>query len=108
MSTLVNVHYPAEHPGLVRLQNVRQALKELRARFDGAAGTATLLLAALVAAVLVVANQIVETWSDGSLLAAWIGLWVVGFAALALLADPARRAAHGLRERFSHHPLQHG
>ena len=53
----------------------------------------SLLLAAVVAAVLVIANQIVDTWSDGHLLAAWILMWALAFGAMALLAAPARQAA---------------
>ena len=46
---------------------------------------------------MVVANEVVDTWTEGHLLAAWILMWTVGFAALALLAAPARRAAAALR-----------
>lgn len=66
-------------------------------RFDSARASATLLLAAIVSALLVVANQVVDTWTEGHLLAAWIALWTIGFAALALLAAPARKAAAALR-----------
>ena len=55
------------------------------------------LLAAIVAALMVVAQQIVERWHDGHLLAAWVILWVVAFTAIALLAMPARRAIVALR-----------
>ncbi|MGJ4748755.1 hypothetical protein ACQV5M_20510, partial [Leptospira sp. SA-E8] len=37
--------------------------------------------------------QLVETWADGHLMAAWVLTWVVGFAALALLAPTARNLA---------------
>ena len=66
-------------------------------RLDGTRAIATLLLAAIVAAVLVVANEVVDTWTEGHLLAAWIVMWTVAFAALALLAAPAQRAAAALR-----------
>ena len=69
----------------------------MAARFDGARGAATLLLAAVVSALLVVANQMIDTWSEGHLLAAWMVLWLVAFAALALLSAPARRAGAALR-----------
>ena len=60
-----------------------------------------MLLAAIVAAFLVVANQVVDTWTEGHLLAAWIVLWMVAFAALAP-AGPSgqargRRPAHRLQ-----------
>lgn len=52
-----------------------------------------LLLAASVAALAVVADQLVTTWADGHLFAAWVGLWAVVFAGSLLLAAPARRLA---------------
>ena len=55
----------------------------------------------VIAALLVAANQIVDTWTEGHLLAAWIVMWTVAFAALALLASPARRAAQALRSGFA-------
>ena len=51
----------------------------------------------MVSALLVVANQVIDTWSEGHLLAAWMVLWLVAFAALALLTSPARRAGVALR-----------
>ena len=58
------------------------------------------LLAALVSSLVVVANQVVDTWTEGHLLAAWIVLWTVAFAAIALLAAPARRAGRVLSARW--------
>ena len=48
----------------------------------------------------VVANQVVDTWSEGHLLAAWIVLWTVAFAAIALLATPVRSAGRVLGARW--------
>jgi hypothetical protein len=59
---------------------------------------AALLLAAIVSAMLVVADQIIETWSDGHLLLAWAGLWALGFAAIVLLGGTVRRFAQRLTE----------
>lgn len=92
MTAFAHVEYPTEHPGVVRAENAAAALKDVAARFDGARGAASLLLAAVVSALLVVANQVIDTWSEGHLLAAWMVLWLVAFAALALLSAPARRA----------------
>jgi hypothetical protein len=39
----------------------------------------------------------VDTWTEGHLLAAWIVLWLVAFAAIGLMANPARRATASLR-----------
>ena len=60
---------------------------------DGSRTLAGMLLAAAMAALLVVADQVIDTWSDGHLLAAWVALWTVAFAALALLAPPLRHVA---------------
>ncbi|CAA9391175.1 MAG: hypothetical protein AVDCRST_MAG51-401 [uncultured Ramlibacter sp.] len=97
MTSFAHVDYPTEHPGVVRVQRAAEAVRDIARGFDSARGTATLLLAALVSALLVVANQVIETWTEGHLLAAWIVLWTVGFAALALLAAPARRAVTRMR-----------
>lgn len=64
-------------------------------RFDGARSLAALLLAAAVAALVVLADQLIETWADGHLFLGWVALWVVIFAGSVLLAGSARRmAAH--------------
>jgi hypothetical protein len=54
---------------------------------------AATLLAAAVAALAVVADRLVATWSDGDLLATWLALWGVVFAGSLLLAGTARRVA---------------
>jgi len=54
---------------------------------------AGMLLAAAMAALLVVADQVIETWTDGQLLAGWVALWTLAFIALALLSLPLRRSA---------------
>src|SRR4051812_40589354 len=100
MTSFVHVDRPAQHPGVARAERVFSAVGDLVANFDGARATATLLLAAIVSALLVVANQVVDTWTEGHLLAAWIVMWTVAFAAIALLATPAKRAAVGLRAGF--------
>ena len=97
MTSFAHVEYPTEHPGVVRAENAAAALKSAAAHFDGARGAASLLLAAVVSALLVVANQVIDTWTEGHLLAAWIVMWLVAFAAIALFAAPAKRAAAGVR-----------
>ncbi len=58
---------------------------------DGSRTLAGMLLAAVMAALLLVADQVIDTWTDGHLLAGWVALWTVAFAALALLAPPLRQ-----------------
>ncbi len=65
----------------------------LRARFDSTKGLSSMLLAAMVSALVVVADRLIDTWADGHLLAAWVALWAVGFAALAVFSGAARKLA---------------
>lgn len=65
-----------------------------RRHFDGARGLAAMLLAAVVAALVVVADRLISTWADGHLFLAWVCLWLVIFAGSALFAGTARRLAH--------------
>jgi len=58
---------------------------------DSSTTMAGMLLAAVVAAALVVADQLIETWADGHLLVAWVVLWVITFAVLSLLMPSLRQ-----------------
>ena len=58
---------------------------------EGSKTLAGMLLAASLASLLVVADQVISTWSDGHLLAGWVALWTVAFGALAFLSTPLRR-----------------
>jgi hypothetical protein len=100
MARFIQAQYPTHHAGVERFERAAESIKETATRFSGSRGLATLLLAAIVSALVVVANQVVETWTEGHLLAAWIVMWAVGFAALALLAEPAARAGVALRREF--------
>jgi hypothetical protein len=64
-----------------------------RSRFDGSRGLAAMLLAAVVAALVVLADQMISTWADRHLFLGWVALWVVIFAGSALFAGTARRMA---------------
>jgi len=100
MTSFAHVHYPSQHPGVVRMERAGKNVSHFV--HDATRSGATLLLAAIVAALLVVANQVVETWSEGHLLAAWIAMWAIAFAAMAMLATPAKRAARSLNTGFGH------
>lgn len=60
-------------------------------RPENARGLAALLLAASVAALAVVADQLIETWIDDHLFLAWVAMWAVVFAGSLLLTGTARR-----------------
>ncbi|MFP5466801.1 MAG: hypothetical protein ACLGG8_04640 [Gammaproteobacteria bacterium] len=64
-----------------------------RSNPEGARGLATMLLAAVIAALVVVADRLISTWADGHLLLAWVVLWAVIFAGTALFAGAARQMA---------------
>ena len=97
MTSFVHVDHPTQHPGIVRAERVAESVRSLAGRLDGTRAIATMLLAAVVASAVVIANEVVDTWTEGHLMAAWLLMWTVGFAALALMAAPARRAAAALR-----------
>ena len=78
MNSFVHVDQPTEHPGVVRAERAIRLVAAGVRSFDGARGAASLLLAAVVAALLVVANQVIDTWTDGHMLAAWIATFLDG------------------------------
>ena len=93
MTSFVNIKYPAEHPGVARFESAVGAARQLRTGFDSTRGLAGLLLAAIVAAMVVVADQLVENWAEGHLLVAWVAMWAVAFSVIALFAGTARHLA---------------
>lgn len=97
MARFIQAEHPVSHAGVERFQRAAENIKQA---VRGGRGAATLLLAAVVSALLVVANELVETWTEGHLLAAWVIMWSIAFASLALLADPARRLGTALRNEL--------
>lgn len=87
MSTII--HTPPRSLGL----NTTQANRDNHTPAEGGRQLAALLLAAAVAALVVLADQLIETWVDGHLFLGWVALWVVIFAGSVLLAGSARQAA---------------
>lgn len=86
MSYFIPFFSPSSAP---RAPNVR-AGKETAQTSRALAG---LLTAALLAALLVVADQLIESWAEGHMLLAWVILWSALFVGLALLARPLRIAS---------------
>jgi hypothetical protein len=97
MNSFVQPSYPTHHEGIERVGVAIDSAKKAYRNFDSARGIATFLLAAVVSGLLFAANQAIDTWADGHLLAAWVALWAVAFAAMALAATPIRRAALSLK-----------
>jgi hypothetical protein len=100
MSKFVQVDFSTQHAGVQRIENAVSYLKSRPWGRDGARLQAGILVMAVVSALLVVSNHLIDTITDGHLLAAWIGLWAVGFAAMALLARPVSLLASGLRRAW--------
>jgi hypothetical protein len=93
MNSFVNVDYPNAHPGVERLERAAQAASQWRESLSPTRGLAATLLAAMVATLILAVDRVMDTWADAHLLAAWVLMWVIGFAALALLAPTARALA---------------
>ena len=89
----VHLEYPTSHPGVVRAEQAVANIKRMGESFSPTRTLAAMLLAAVVAAFVVVADQMIDTWADGHLLAAWVALWSVAFAAIGLFAGVSKRGA---------------
>ena len=102
MISFMNPHFSQTHPGVGRLERVIQAAQATLAFIDSAKGLATLLLAAIVATMMVVANEIIETWTDGHLLMAWIALWALAFSMLAIFSQPIKALVDDVSRQWAH------
>lgn len=91
MTSFVHTEYSKQHLGVERAEAVIKTVRQMRSGLDSAKGLSAMLLAAIASALLVVADQMIDTWADGHLMVAWVMLWAVGFAAIALLAGTVRR-----------------
>ncbi|MDO9197809.1 hypothetical protein [Rhodoferax sp.] len=93
MASFIQPSFPREHMGVARVESAVGAVGAMRRGFDSTRGLSAMLLAAMVSSLVVVADQLIETWADGHLMVAWVALWLVGFAALAIFAGAARKLA---------------
>lgn len=91
MTKFVHANDPVVHLGVQRVEQAVGALKGLQTPGRSGRGAGWLVLAAGMAALMGVAAQMVQSWSEGHLLAGWMVLWLVALASLALLAGPGRR-----------------
>ena len=85
--------YSAPAPDMADFKTpvIKKAMDSERSR-----GLAGMLLAAAVAALVVVADQLVSIWADGHLFLAWVAMWAVVFASMALFSGAARRLSQRL------------
>jgi hypothetical protein len=105
----VHLDYPLTHPGVDRAEKVVNNFKRLSDTFNPTRTLAIMLLAAVVAAFIVVADQMIDTWAEGHLLAAWVALWAVVFAAVGLFAGVSKSVAIQLKtglDRWAAHAAQ--
>ena len=102
MSNFIFNSYCVEHPGVVRVyQADDERLAAIAAQQANKSSTSQwTVLAVLLAALAAGIFQATETWSDGHMLAAWIVLWAMAFASVALFTTPARRALRMVRSAY--------
>jgi hypothetical protein len=93
MTSFINIKYSAQHHGADRVESAIDAAQQVRRDLAGTRGLATLLLSAALAAVMVVAYEVMDSVAEGHLLVLWMSLWAVAFAALALFTGSARKLA---------------
>ncbi|MFZ4478995.1 MAG: hypothetical protein ACOYNZ_03765 [Rhodoferax sp.] len=93
MASFIQPSFPSRHSGVERLESAFAIVQNVRHGFDSARSLSVMLLAAMVSAMLVVADQLMETWVDGHLLVVWVALWLLGFVGLAVFSMPARGLA---------------
>lgn len=86
----------------MRLENAYAVLSATARRLLHAKTLVGLLVAAAVAALVIVAEQIITTWVDGQLLLAWLALWFVLFAAFALFSEAVFGWSEMLGSAFGH------
>ena len=97
MTSFVNIEYSKDHPGVARVESVIESAQHIGRGFSGKRGLATLLLSAMAAAVMVVADEVMTTVAEGHLLVMWIALWAAAFVSLAVFAVPARKLVNNLK-----------
>lgn len=97
MTAFVTTNQITQHAGAMRVESAIAEVGQIRRRLSGTRGLATLLLSAIVAAAMVVANQVMDSVAEGHLLVLWMAMWIGAFIALALFATPARNLALRLK-----------
>ncbi len=90
MSTFIHTAYSNEHPGVQRVESAIQGALLLRHRWSSVSGLAALLVTSIVAAVLVVAYEVMDSVVEGNLLVMWMALWALAFAGLAFYSGTVR------------------
>ncbi|RYY65671.1 MAG: hypothetical protein EOO24_54790, partial [Comamonadaceae bacterium] len=92
MTSFVHVDQPTSHPGVQRAEALFDRISAARGTRAGSRHLLALLLVAVVAVALLVADTLVSNWNESRLLAAWMVFCGALFAAAALYADVIRGA----------------
>ncbi len=90
MNSFVQPDFPHSHGGAARLASAMEWARSALERLSSPSGLASVLVAGGLAAVIVVAEQVVSAWADGHLLLAWIVLWLFVFGLVAAFSDAIR------------------
>lgn len=98
MTSFVHVDQPTVHPGVQRAEVLFGQIKAARGA-GGSRPLIILLLVAVVASVMVVADKFVSNWDEGALLAAWTVLCAAAFGVIALFAGSLRSVWQAGAER---------
>jgi hypothetical protein len=98
--SFVNLEYPLIHPGVERAEKAVAHVQRMGDAFSPTRTLAGVLLAAIITAFVVVADQMMDTWAEGHLLAAWVALWAVIFATLGLFAGVSKSLAVQMKQRL--------
>ena len=106
MAHFIQPHLVASHSGTFAGHS---AAPKREISVESSRTLAAMLMTAVMAALMVVADQLIDSWVDGHLMLAWVLMWSVAFAALALLAVPMRHVAshaanaiHGWWAEYQH------
>jgi hypothetical protein len=102
MTSFVHTDVPTNHRGVARVEAALAAAHHIGTLFRGAKGLVALLLAGAFSALVVVADQVVNSWADGQVVIAWIVLWTVLFLALALFTEASKGWASTIVRALEH------
>lgn len=87
MSSFVQPEFPRVHEGAARLTDSLERIQRALAYLRSPVGLVGVLVAAGLATVMVVAEQVVSALTDGHLLAVWVAMWAIVFGLLATFSD---------------------
>lgn len=97
MASFIHLDYSNQHSGVERITSALASVQHIKHSLSSTRSLAALLLSAVVAAVMVVAHQVMGTVADGHLLTLWIAMWLAAFATLAIFANTASQAAKNIK-----------